>query len=70
MNPNRTEILRLYKSLLRYGEVISLTDKSYFKRRIQKEFKENKTASEDITFLYEASFYFLRLLQCIVTLVY
>lgn len=35
-------ILKLYKDLIRYGEQLTLTDKTYYRERIRKEFKNNK----------------------------
>lgn len=39
----RNTILKLYKDLLRYGEQLKLTDKKYYRNRIQQSFKQNKT---------------------------
>ncbi|XP_076757960.1 mitochondrial ribosome and complex I assembly factor AltMIEF1-like [Xylocopa sonorina] len=39
MKPN---VIRLYKDLLRYGENLKYTDKSYFRSRIRQSFKRNK----------------------------
>lgn len=39
----RHTILRLYRDLLRYGENLKYTDKDYFRYRIRKGFKENKS---------------------------
>ncbi|XP_066247894.1 mitochondrial ribosome and complex I assembly factor AltMIEF1 [Euwallacea similis] len=53
--PNKREILKLYKNLLRYSEQLQFTDQSYFTRRIKKEFKDNKniTDESDISFKFE-----------------
>lgn len=53
VNPNRIQVLNLYKKLLRYSEELLLTDKSYFVQRIRKEFNESKAASAEV-----ASFHF------------
>ncbi|KAG5890123.1 hypothetical protein JTB14_027790 [Gonioctena quinquepunctata] len=45
-------VLKLYKDLLRYGENIYLTDKSYFQKRIKKEFKKNRTVSDEHEIIY------------------
>ncbi|XP_072401474.1 uncharacterized protein [Diabrotica undecimpunctata] len=39
---NRTQILKLYKELLRYSEELKFTDKEYFRKRIKKEFQQNR----------------------------
>lgn len=60
VNPNRIQVLNLYKRLLRYSEELVLTDKEYFVRRIQKEFCEAKTASaEGAAFHYKVLFCFV-----------
>lgn len=52
---HRQQILRLYKDILRYGQQLQYTDKSYFYQRISDEFKKNKNESEStqMNFLYE-----------------
>lgn len=51
----RTEVLNLYKKLLVYSKNLTYTDPSYFRRRITKEFQQNKelTNAEDITFAFK-----------------
>lgn len=46
------EVLQLYRKLLQYGKELKLTDQTYFRRRIRKEFKTNKdlTSEADIQF--------------------
>lgn len=56
MAPNRADILRLYKELLRYSEIITFTDKNYYTNKIKQGFRANKNTPENITFLYKASF--------------
>lgn len=53
----RSEILNLYRSFLKYGKEIKLTDRDYFKKRIRKEFKSNRgvTNIQEIQFHVEAS---------------
>lgn len=43
----RTDILRLYKDLLRYGQNLRYTDKGYFHYRIRKAFQENKVLNDE-----------------------
>lgn len=38
----RSQVLRLYKDLLRYGQNLQFTDKKYFKYRVKKGFVNNK----------------------------
>ncbi|CAL7941651.1 unnamed protein product [Xylocopa violacea] len=38
----KSGVLKLYKDLLRYGENLKYTDKTYFRRRIRQSFKKNK----------------------------
>ncbi|XP_048522732.1 MIEF1 upstream open reading frame protein [Dendroctonus ponderosae] len=53
--PTQREILKLYKNLLRYGEQLKYTDKTYFFRRIRKEFKTHKNITDeaDVNFKFE-----------------
>lgn len=44
--PSRQQVLRLYKHLIRYGNQLQLTDKSYFLGRVRREFRENCKESE------------------------
>lgn len=54
--PNTTQILRLYKDILRYGQQLKYTDKNYFYNRVQIEFKKNKDLNDtEITFNYKVS---------------
>lgn len=52
---SRQEVLRLYKNLIIYSKKLTLTDSTYFMRKINTEFRRNKklTAPEDITFAYK-----------------
>ncbi|XP_046391635.1 MIEF1 upstream open reading frame protein [Ischnura elegans] len=53
-NPNPSQVLSLYRSLLRYGKELKYTDRNYFNRRIRREFKRNKNLSpEESAFQYE-----------------
>lgn len=45
--PTRTQILQLYKQLIRYGSEVRLTDKSYFLGRVRQEFKENRSLTDE-----------------------
>lgn len=51
----RSEILGLYKSLLRYSETLRLTDKKYFVHRVRKDFLKNRelTDQSKIEFQYK-----------------
>ncbi|XP_017784508.1 PREDICTED: uncharacterized protein LOC108568096 [Nicrophorus vespilloides] len=52
---DKIQVLRLYKDLLRYGQQLQLTDKTYFYKRIKKEFKNNKSLSDPtkVSFNYQ-----------------
>ncbi|KAK8750628.1 hypothetical protein OTU49_014929, partial [Cherax quadricarinatus] len=52
--PTRQQVLQLYKALLTYGKTLELTDQEYFRRRIRKEFEQNK----DIVLPQKIEFYF------------
>ena len=56
--PNRLNILRLYKDLLRYSQGLQFTDKQYFSQRIRSAFNKNRALSDDIKvkFQFEVSF--------------
>lgn len=56
--PTRTQVLRLYKDLLRYGENLKFTDKVYFKNRVKDEFLSGRSEKDDkvIDFLYQVCF--------------
>jgi len=41
MEYSRAAVLKLYKSLLRYGNNISLTDKEFYLRVVRNEFKKH-----------------------------
>ncbi|KRF97563.1 mitochondrial ribosome and complex I assembly factor AltMIEF1 [Drosophila tropicalis] len=40
--PTRSQILLLYKHLIRYGNHLKLTDKNYFLGRVRHEFRGNR----------------------------
>lgn len=44
--PTRQQVLRLYKHLIRYGNQLQFTDKSYFLGRVRREFRENCQETE------------------------
>ncbi|KAK3909241.1 hypothetical protein KUF71_003840 [Frankliniella fusca] len=50
-----TEVLQLYKSLIRYGKNLKLTDQKFYLRRVREEFRANKDlqAPEKIEFMYK-----------------
>ncbi|KOB67490.1 Uncharacterized protein OBRU01_20597 [Operophtera brumata] len=64
MQVARLDILRLYKDLMLYSRRITLTDPAYFRRRVVKEFKNNKILAKenDITFAYQVQ----RNIYCII----
>ena len=45
--PSRTQVLRLYKDILRYGEELKYTNKTYFKNRVKNEFLSAKSAKDN-----------------------
>ncbi|XP_012267154.2 MIEF1 upstream open reading frame protein [Athalia rosae] len=51
----RTQVLRLYKDLLRYGQGLQYTDTALFKKRIKGNFRKNKTLvdAKDIEFQFQ-----------------
>lgn len=55
----RSEILGLYKNLLRYSQRLRFTDKKYFVHRVRKGFLENRelTNQEEIEFYYKVLLY-------------
>lgn len=55
--PKTSQILRLYKDILRYGQELKYTDKHYFYTRIKSEFKKNKALlnAEEISYNYEVT---------------
>jgi len=49
--PSRSQVLNLYKKLLRYSQNLQFTEKEYYLRRIRQEFLNSKTSSaEDAAF--------------------
>lgn len=58
----RSQVIQLYKQLIRYQKELTLTDKSYYLDRIRCEFKKNSTLdkSEDIDFYYQKGLVFLK----------
>lgn len=38
--------LNLYRRLMRYGQQLELTDKSYYNRRVRKEFRRNRDETD------------------------
>ncbi|KAI8118134.1 hypothetical protein FF38_05790 [Lucilia cuprina] len=54
--PSKQQVLRLYKHLIRYGNQLQLTDKSYFLGRVRREFRENSQETE----LHKIEFNFKR----------
>lgn len=54
LQPSKQQVLRLYKHLIRYGNQLQLTDKSYFLGRVRREFRENREETE----LHKIEFYF------------
>lgn len=42
MMNHRAQVLALYKTLVRKGKSLQLTDKDYYLRRIRKEFDKNR----------------------------
>ena len=53
--PNKVQVLQLYRSFMRYGEQLKLTDKTFFLKRIRSEFRKKKLLSEaaEISKAYE-----------------
>lgn len=53
--PLRSQVLKLYKELLRYGEQLQLTNKEYYMKRIKKEFIKNRDLQDlaDINYSYK-----------------
>ena len=51
----RSHVLALYRSLIRYRETLRFTDKQYYTRRIRAEFAKNRdlTDEKDITFSFQ-----------------
>lgn len=49
---NSSRVLKLYRDLLRYGQELHLTDKSYYRQRIICEFKKNKNLEDESEIAY------------------
>lgn len=49
---NSAQVLQLYRQLLRYGNQLQYTDKTFFKNRIRSEFRKNQflSSAEEIEF--------------------
>lgn len=58
LQPSRQQVLRLYKHLIRYGNQLQLTDKSYFLGRVRREFRDNSNEIEQdkINFCFKVRF--------------
>lgn len=50
--PSASQIVKLYKDLLRYGQNLQYTDKEYFYKRIKSEFKKNKTLVDEAQIIF------------------
>ena len=63
----RSQVIQLYKQLIRYQNKIQLSDKEYFKNRIRDEFRKNShlVAEEDIAFHFKVSHVNLFLLSIV-----
>jgi len=46
MEYSRSAVLGLYKSMLRYGKTITLTDKEFYLRVVRQEFKKHCNAEK------------------------
>ncbi|UXI21898.1 Sialin [Sarcoptes scabiei] len=57
----RSDILKLYRDLLRYSRQLKYSDIDYINRRIRNEFraKQNLTESKDIEYYYQKGLTFL-----------
>lgn len=46
------QVLQLYRKLMQYSKELKFTDQNYFRRRIRKEFRQNKdlVSATDIDF--------------------
>lgn len=57
MSITNQQVLRLYKSLLKYGNQLQLTDKWYYINRVRGEFKANKSlkTAEQIEFSFKVN---------------
>ncbi|GBM14204.1 hypothetical protein AVEN_61016-1 [Araneus ventricosus] len=58
----RSNVIRLYKDLLKYSKTLKYTDKSYYLNQVKKEFTENKnlTSSEEISYHFRRGENFLK----------
>ena len=56
--PSSSQVLGLYRSLLRYGQTLQLTDRAYFYWRVRREFSKARTveSEERRRFLFEVAF--------------
>ena len=59
---SRPQVIALYRSLIRYRDTLTFTDKGYYTRRIREEFAKNRnlTEEQDVSFFYQVS----QLLAC------
>ncbi|KAL3270117.1 hypothetical protein HHI36_009176 [Cryptolaemus montrouzieri] len=55
MSVTSSQVLKLYKDLLRYGQQLKYTEKSYFNKRIRNEFRKNQNLEDtaEINLNYE-----------------
>jgi hypothetical protein len=55
---SRPQVIALYRSLIRYRDTLTFTDKDYYTKRIRKEFKKHRDLTEDndIVFYYQVTF--------------
>lgn len=53
----RPQVIALYRSLIRYRDTLTFTDRGYYTRRIREEFSKhrNLTEEQDISFFYQVS---------------
>ena len=59
---SRTQILRLYKDLIRYSNRLEFTDRDYYLKRARQEYRKNQhlEKQEDIEFFFEKGQAFLK----------
>lgn len=57
MAANRTQVLRLYKDLVRYSDTLVYTDKQFYLKKARDEFRRNKDLQDqkDIAFYVAVS---------------
>lgn len=63
----KSQIVQLYKELLRYSETVKLTDKKYLKEKIRQAFKDNREVSgSDLLLVYKVTkiINFIKLYLC------